>query len=288
MSIVIRMPDESLAPFVDTYGRWPASPLTLGTFAPGLIAFNLSDAHLEVNGERRTEPVLMGIANDPVTIEYKIASGEMFSIRCFTGSFDRLFDIDPSKDRGLIPMDAARHPKIARIYERVRQAAPDHASRFAAFDEALMELVPEAKSSGLVGRFVKLVNETDPFLSVAEICERLGCTPRTLERACKRRFGRTPKRLLMGQRLNKTRQVEAKSEGRVELSPDFAYADLPHYLNDLRRITGQSRKQLEEQSRINESFDHRYEWPDGQAVESDEELEAWRTELRSRYENYTA
>ena len=286
MQIPIRMCDARLAGFVEVYGHWWMPMENISTYAPGLIAFNFSGAPIEVDGVQRSEPVLMGIANDPAYIRYTIRGGNIVSMRVTGGAYDRLFDIDPSAETGVIGMDRDRHPRIAGIYDRLSAAEANPESWFAALDEALVDLLPEAKPPGLVGEMAKLVRGSDREWGVAEISDRLGCTIRMPERACKRRYGRTPKRMLRGHRLNRTRQLEESIDSRIELEPDFGYADLPHYLNDLRRLLGLNRGQLNDGALFGRDFPYRYLWPDGRAVETEDEMEAWHAEMQRRIAAY--
>ena len=282
MPIPIRMCDERLAGLVDVYGHWHLPMKDISTYAPGLIAFNLSGALLEVDGVRRTEPVIMGIANDPTTVRFTIGGGDIVSLRVTGGAFDRLFDIDPSAENGVVPLDRQFHPRIAMVYDKLAAAKPTPESWFETLDAALLELLPDAKPPGLVGDMLSLVHSSERELGVAETADRLGCTVRTLERACKRRYGRTPKRLLRAHRLYRTRLLEDTIDERIELQPDFAYADLPHYLNEMRRIFGLNRGQMKDRSLFGDDYPYRYLWPDGSEAETDDELEAWHAEMQRR------
>ena len=283
MQIPIRMPDERLAAYTDVYGHWPVPMKDISTFSPGLIAFNLSGVHLEVNGEVRTEPVIMGISTEPTHIRYSIDGGDLVSLRVRSSAYDLLFDIDPSAQSGIVAMDPARHPRLAQVHEALKAAPPIVEGWFEALDKVLLDLLPLAKPAGLVGRMIETSIETDGTLGVAEMADRLGCTVRTLERACKRRFGRSPKRLLRGHRLSLTMQREALAEERVELMPDFAYADLPHYLNEMRKMTGLNRKQMSDAKQLGNDFPYVYVWPDGSVAETQEEQERWHAEMARRY-----
>ena len=287
MQIPIRMCDARLADFVDVYGHWPMPMEDISTFAAGLIAFNLSGEPIIIDGKRHTEPVLMGIANDPAYISYTISGGNIVSLRVTAGAYDRLFDVDPSAQQGIVAMDRTQHPKVAMVYDRVA-AAPAHPDGwFAALDSALLELLPEATDPGLMGEMVELVRHSDREWTVAEVADELGCSVRTLERACKRRYGRSPKRMLRAQRLRRTRMLEDTIDSRIELEPDFAYADLPHYLNDIRRLLGLSRAQLSDDALMGQDFPYRYLWPNGQVADTPEDLEAWKAEMDRRIREYS-
>ncbi|QZD95795.1 AraC family transcriptional regulator [Qipengyuania gelatinilytica] len=286
MQIPIRMCDPRLAGFIDVYGHWHMPMKDIATFSPGLIAFNLSGTYLEVNGEQRTEPVLMGIATDPTHIRYTIGGGDIVSLRVMANAYDRLFDIDPSTETGIVAMDPNEHPRIVRIYERLKAVPATPQAWFAALDEALLELLPLATPAGLVGEMYALVRDSGRDWTVGELAERLECTPRTLERACKRRYGRTPKRILRSMRLGRTLEIEARTQGRIELEPDFSYADLPHYLNDLRRHSGLNRGELQDDALQGHNFPYRYLWPDGTAAETPEQLAQWQAEMRRRWLQY--
>ena len=286
MQIPIRMCDARLAEFIDTYGHWSMPMENISTYAPGLIAFNLSGAPIEVDGVLRSEPVLMGIANDPAYIRYSIRGGDIVSMRVTGGAYDRLLHIDPSAETGVIGMDRDRHPGIARIYDGLKAADRNPESWFAALDKALIDLLPDARPPGLVGEMVAMVRGSGRDWGVAELADQLGCTTRTLERACKRRFGRTPKRILRAHRLHRTRMLEGTIDSRIELEPDFAYADLPHYLNELRRIYGLNRGQMNDEALFGHDFPYRYLWPDGRVVETEDELQAWHGEMQRRIATY--
>ena len=284
MQIPIRMCDARLSDFIDVYGYWHLPMENIATFAPGLIAFNLSGAHIEVDGKVRTEPVLMGIANEPMSISFTIGGGDIVSLRITSHAYDRLFHIDPSEETGTVGLDWEKHPRIAAIYERLKAVPANPESWFATLDEALLKLLPEAKPVGMLGEMIRMVRSTDRNWTVAEVARELGCSPRTLERACKLRYGRSPKTLLRGLRLFRTRSIEEKRDERIELQPEFTYADLPHYLNELRKLFGLNRKQMGEDALFGNDFPYSYIWPDGTIAETAEELEAWHAEMERRIE----
>ena len=280
MPIVIALPDEKLAGFAESYGFFAIALDGLRTSTVDIVVFNLSNAPIVVDGKRRDEPCLLGLATDPVFADYSIGSGPLLTLRLFPGAFARLLGIDLSRERGIVGLDPRRHFKVAAIDARLRSVAAEPKALFAALDAALLDLLPEAAPTGLAERFTALCLTHAGDLTVAEALDTLGCTARTLERATAARFGRTPKRLLRGYRVWHTRERERSSGERAELLAEFPFADLPHYLNETRRITGLNRKQLTENFAAEDALPYRYFWSDGsEAAEAD-----WYEERVRRWE----
>ena len=267
MQIPIRMPNERLAGFANSYGHWSVPMERVHTFTPGLIAFNLSGNRLIVNGEVRKEPVLMGVAPKPTVIEYSIEGGGLVSARFRPSALNRLLHIDQALENGVVAMDPDRHPRVAAVYERLRAEPYDDQAWFATLDETLIEMLPEAIPWGLTGNFIDLVDEFGDDISIPEAASRLRCSVRTLERACKVRFGRTPKYILRSSRLHRTLTKDLELEQRIELSSEFSFSDLPHYLNEIRKITGINRAQARDMQNHDNLWPYRYEWPDGKVAE---------------------
>lgn len=286
MDIQLRMCDPRLVGFIDHYGHWPVPMENIATFAPGLIAFNLSGAKIEVDGTPRSEPVLMGLATDPTHIHYSISGGQILTARLFPNAFDRLLHLDMTRETGVVGLDPKHHPKIAVIHERLQAAPAKPQAWFDVLDRAFLELLDDVKPIGLVGRLIDVMIASERNWTVSELAEALGCSPRTLERACRQRYGRTPQRLLRADRIRRARKLEQDGTGRIELEHDFPFADLPHYLNELRKTVGLTRTEIKDSANFGMDFSYRRLWPDGRVAETPEDEELWHAEMQRRYEAY--
>lgn len=122
------------------------------------------------------------------------------------------------------------------------EMANEHAN-FSTWTSALLSLVKESKEAGFTrnqGLFQlirSLVDEPGP--SIGQLAERYGIAMRTLQRTCKKYTGFSPKALFRISRIQKVLEGgEVKSM--TELAFELEYYDQAHFINDFRRITGQS------------------------------------------------
>lgn len=82
-----------------------------------------------------------------------------------------------------------------------------------------------------------LVNEPGP--SIGALADKYGIPMRTLQRACKKYTGYSPKALFRISRIQKVLEGgEVKSM--TELAHELEYYDQAHFINDFKRITSQS------------------------------------------------
>lgn len=282
MPLLLALPHEELAEFVDSYGTYDEAVPANHIFVANLIAFNPLGAPIELDGQRREERTLFCITHDPSQVEYRHGEGAIFFIRMRGGGFDRLLHIDPADGAGIRAPDAQRHAILLELEAAVAEAVPSPEAVFAAFDRVLRALVPAAKPPGLAQRYFELVAGRGGDVTIAGATELLGCTSRTLERACKRRFGRSPKRLARGYRAATTFFREWEEGGRPETSAEFAYADLAHYANDLRDLTGLTRREHFRQIDFDESLPLVRVWPGGHHAVGEEDNTRWVEEYRRR------
>ena len=74
MSIAIALPDERLSSLVETYGFLAMALEEQVTVGVGLVAFNLSDTQITVDGKIFDAPALLGLPMDPVFIRYSMVA----------------------------------------------------------------------------------------------------------------------------------------------------------------------------------------------------------------------
>lgn len=288
MALLQALPHEDLAEYVDSYGTYDEAVPANNIFVSNLIAFNPHGSPIRVAGALRPEKALFCITHDPAQVEYERGDGAVFFVRMRGGAFDRLLHIDPADGVGIVAPDPVRHRSIIALLDALMAALPSPEAVFAGFDEVLRRLVPDAKPPGLADRFFRLLARHDGDVTIANATEELGCTTRTLERACHARFGRPPKRLARGYRAASTFMRELREGGRPELSGEFAYADLSHYSNDLREITGLTRSDHFRQSTFDGSLPLVLVWPDGRHATSPEDAARWQEEYRRRADAFKA
>lgn len=108
----------------------------------------------------------------------------------------------------------------------------------AVLEGVLTPLLPVDEEGLLVNRIVDLVEETPDLLRVADLCERLAMSERTLQRLLAKRLGLSPKWLIQRRRLHEA--SAALRSGAVDLAglaADLGYADQPHFTRDFRKVT---------------------------------------------------
>lgn len=276
-----RLPDERLARLAYCY-FWYEKPLEdLQVNLNNIVAFNLARTSLSIDGAQIAAETIYSARADPALVPYAKGPGPLVAVRLMPGAFDRLLHIDPRNSVGFTELRPA-DTRLAFIRDRLRDAAMTPRDQFATLDAALLALLDTTKPDGLAGQFFDLVQARRGVISVAEVADELGCSVRSIERACAARYGRTPKRLLRSVRAASTLAAEEPVRSRPETMADFAYADLPHYANEVRRLSGLSRTEhfayfdREEQRRVVRV------WPDGSIAEGAEERAAWRNELTHR------
>lgn len=285
MSIALALPDERLIGLVESYGFFALPLREERTIATGLVAFNISGTTITVDGKARKERTLMGLPQDPVFIRYETGSGPIMTMRLSYGTFDRALGIDLTREAGVVGIDPDRHKILASVDQQLRSVPQEPLPQFAALDNAMLDLLPAAKPPGLGERFLRFCMEQDGDITIGEAVEFLGCTARSLERVCRARFGRTPKRIARGIRVARTYFRSRDEDTRPELMTDFPFADLPHFLNEMRRITGMNRRDYVAHSSSENALPYRYYWPDGSEAIGEEAQERWFLERQRRW-NY--
>lgn len=278
MAIKQCLAHEDLAEFVESYGVYEVAIPENHVSATGLIGFNPKRARVWIDGTRMDVPILFCAIRDPAQFAFRNDAGPIYFVRIRTGGFDRLLHIDPLDGMGLTVPDPDRHEAIFRLAAAVESNSTDPFAAFDALGEALRGMIANAKPTGLAEQFVTLLRRPGVLPSIAEAAEALGSSVRTLERVCRARYGRSPKRIVLGYRAVETLLRERDEGGRPELHPDFAYADLAHYANDLRKISGLTRTQNFAQMERDRDLPMQRCWPGGRIASDDADLEEWSDE----------
>ena len=276
------LPDERLAPFANTY-FWYEKPLAdFATVLANVVLVTMGETRVFVEGRQTPAGMTYCAVHEPAVVNYSKTEGPMFAVRLMPGAFDRLFHIDPRKANGVTAASEADH-RLTRLHTALLDTPRDAAQQFRTADRVLLDLLRNAKPANLADRFVDLVSKEGGALELSGAAQRLGCSLRTLERACAARFARTPKRIARGIRAARTFHLEEKRGQRAETMAEFSYADLPHYLNDMRRITGRNRSQhAAEGERERERGVIRL-WPGGAVAQGEEERARWEKLREKRY-----
>ena len=266
-------PDQRLAEFVDTY-FWFEKPLEdMATVLPNLLALPSGETWVSIEGRTVPEGLIYCAVHDPAVVRYSKSAGPLFAIRLLPGAFDRLFHKDPREAVGVTPLGEGES-RIASLRDALVAAPYNAAAQFAAANRALLALLPTSRPPNLADRFVELLLAAD-IAEMSRVAEMLGCSLRTLERACAARFARTPKRIARGIRVGRTFLREEESGERPETMVDFPFADLAHYANDLRRLTGRNRTQHAQEGERERMREVTRLWSDGSIAEGPEAREWW-------------
>lgn len=278
MTDMVRQPDRRLAEFVETFGVFTAPIATSHTLVNNMVTFNPFGVDLVIEGRPIATGTFFCVINDPPILEYQKNAGPIYTLRLRPGAMNRLFGIDPLTEREIKKADATRHQTLVSI-ERQLCGAADAVAKLDVMEQALCDLVDDADPAGLAEQFVALVEIHKGNINIASAAEQLGCTQRTLERACKRRFGRTPKRLSQGFRAVHTLMLEIDNGERPETDVTFPFADLPHYANELRRVSGMNRTQHRRMVEQGLEMQYLRVWSDGRVACNPEEMRQWQTEI---------
>ena len=153
--------------------------------------------------------------------------------------------VAPYTDRHVDVTQVLGGARASRLVEGVRSAmgadphaTTAHRAAMDAFEETLRTLRPVDDEGHLVNRLVELVEGRADVTRVAQICDELGLTERSLQRLVHRRLGLTPKWLIQRRRLQGA--AERLRTGFVSLgdvAAELGYADQPHFHRDFSRVT---------------------------------------------------
>lgn len=202
--------------------------------------FNLDGAPFSIDGEERPEPWLFA-TNFARAHWIEKGAGTMVMVKFARGALYRLFGIDGDASYGRVHgADAARYPGLAAVDATLRAAGPALAARIAALDAALLPYARVAAAEGPAEAFRYLAQRRHGAVRVAEAARALGVTPRTLERHCRQRFGRTPAQLIRAVRYTAALvpQMDGRTPGWRGVPADVPYADQSHFLRDARQLVG--------------------------------------------------
>ncbi len=268
------LPDERLAGLVNSY-FWYEQPLDdVSVVFSNVVAMRPESTQLTIEGQDAPDGMMWCAVHDPAIARYSKGAGGLFAMRLQPGAFDRLFHVDPRDGAGVMPV-RDEDTRLAHVRDSLAGASLDARGQFAAADRAMLALLDSVKPRNQADALLSMIIERQGDVDLSDCAAQLGCTLRTLERACAARFGRTPKRIARGVRAGHTFARETSTGERAETLVDFAYADLAHYLNDLRKVTGVNRTQHARD--LQREMDRRVTrlWRDGSVAESDAERAAW-------------
>lgn len=118
--------------------------------------------------------------------------------------------------------------------------APDVPAMLAVLDRALPPLLRDGPDADAVAAAHAALQD-GAVQTVAGWADRVGLSPRQLERFCRRYFGLTPKRLLRRQRVLRTLATMRESpDGGWSKSIDDQFADQAHFIREFRYYMGES------------------------------------------------
>ena len=99
-----------------------------------------------------------------------------------------------------------------------------------------------SENSATFRRFEELVEKLFPTeRSVSAYARRLGCSEKTLDRACAAAVGITPKQLIQRRVILEAKRMLAHSEASVKsLASDFGFSEVTNFVKYFRRATAES------------------------------------------------
>ena len=142
-------------------------------------------------------------------------------------------------------VDVGTLPTLAGDWvDEIRSAMADPRSRGARaeaisiLERVLTPLLPVDEEGLLVNRIVDLVEDTPELVRVADLCEELGMSERTLQRLLAKRLGLSPKWLIQRRRLHEaSAALRSREVDLAGLAADLGYADQAHFTRDFRKVT---------------------------------------------------
>lgn len=227
-----------IARYQIAYDAIPPRPF----FASSTLAFNTGRASIKFDGSSYSAACLFCVASDPTMRILQKGEGESIVVDVRPGALYRLFGLDGARYGGPI-VEAG--PNSFREFNAI-SAAFDATSktlegRIAVLDGALLSLAENARPYGIGEKFQFVADLTKGNIRVDDAAERLGVSVRTLERDCRIRFGRTPKRILRGWRIYHAMLTAHSDDGPVRWNatdPGANYSDQSHFLRDHRELGG--------------------------------------------------
>lgn len=137
---------------------------------------------------------------------------------------------------------------VDRVHATMASAPSDPAAHLSAIEEieSLMRAhLPVDEEGLLVNRIVELVEDDPSIVRVAELCEQVGSSERSLQRLCARRLGIGPKWLIRRRRLHEAAAaLRGGTEPIAVTAARLGYSDQAHLTRDLRAVTGLTPVQL--------------------------------------------
>ncbi len=176
--------------------------------------------------------------------------GEVILVDLRVGALYRLFGLDGAQFRGpIVEVEPHRFPQFGSICAALEAAPKTVEGRVMALDRALLSLAKNARPYGTGEKFQFVADFTKGTIRVDDAATRLGVSVRTLERDCRMRFGRTPKRILRGWRIAHAMSTSYSSGAPVrwrETDPGANYSDQSHFLRDHRELGGMNPTEMHE------------------------------------------
>jgi AraC-like DNA-binding protein len=164
------------------------------------------------------------------------AAGHLLAGRPVADLTDRFVDL------GEVLGDARATPLVAQVRDAMAGdpwATGSHTRAIAALEPELRSAAPVDEEGHLVNRLVELVETRPDVVRVAQMCEELGLSERSLQRLVHRRLGLSPKWLIQRRRLQEAaEQLRTGTSTVADVAARLGYADQPHLHHDFARVTG--------------------------------------------------
>lgn len=235
-----------VAQYQIVYDANPPQPF----FASSKLAFNPGRASIKLDGKPYLAACLFCVSSDPTMRLMEKGEGEVILIDLRVGALYRLFGLDGTQYGGpIVEVEPHTLPQFHSICAALEAAPRTVEGRVAALDGALLSLAKNARPYGTGEKFQFVADVTKGTIRVKDAAERLGVTVRTLERDCRTRFGRTPKRILRGWRIAHAMSTANSNDGPVQwiaTDPGANYSDQSHFLRDHRELGGMNPTKMHE------------------------------------------
>jgi len=153
-------------------------------------------------------------------------------------------------------VEAVMHDAVVDRPARTRDAGLDRAALVRVLRGWLGPIAAQVDDLGrLVNRACRIAEEDAGLIRAVDLAQRLGLSPRSLERLVRRHVGMTPKWLIECRRLQHA-ATTLFADPEVQLSrlaAELGYADYSHFSRQYERVLGESPHRTRELSRAERS-----------------------------------
>lgn len=197
-------------------------------------------------GEFHSLPPIVGTGPTSRTIPFRVnGPTRIWGVGILPRGWVRLMDAPANvmADRTVACTPDSPYAPFAELRERTFCKRPDAAAEARRIDRTMQELLavrPPQLDEPRIGSIHRRLFDSE-LASVADLAEKIGMSPRSLERICLRAFGFPPKLLLRRQRFLRSLSQYLLDPTQTWIKTlDENYVDQAHFVRDFQKFMGMS------------------------------------------------